>query len=63
MLELDRDGSYIPICTRRIFLKYYTDDAVAQFLRWTAKDRESYLENIKNTITDYLNPENNNNGI
>ena len=57
MLELDKDGSYIPICTRRIFLKYYTDDAVIQFLRWTAKDRESYLESIKSTITDYLNPE------
>lgn len=57
MLELDRDGSYIPICTRRIFFKYYTDDAVVQFLRWTAIDKDSYLESIKSTITDYLNPE------
>ena len=55
MLELDKDGSYIPICTRRIFLKYYTDDAVVQFLRWTSQDRECYLENIKDTIADYFN--------
>ena len=29
ILAMDRDGKYIPICTRRVFLKYYTESAIS----------------------------------
>ena len=44
ILELDRKGSYIPVCTRRVFLKYYTGANAQQIHFWGAQDRESYLD-------------------
>ncbi|MGN6083540.1 DUF262 domain-containing protein [Trinickia sp.] len=46
ILELDRRGAYIPICTRQVFLKYYTDADAQQFHFWSTRDRESYLNAI-----------------
>ena len=44
ILELDRGGAYIPICTRRVFLKYYTDAGAQQVHFWGPQDRENYLK-------------------
>jgi len=61
ILELDRKGAYIPICTRQVFLKYYTDAEVQQFHFWSAQDRESYLQAMispeRGIIFRYLQPE------
>ena len=61
ILELDRRGDYIPICTRRVFLKYYTDADSQQIHFWGAQDRERYLEAMisptEGVIFDYLKPE------
>lgn len=46
ILELDRRGAYIPICTRQVFLKYYTDADAQQFHFWSTQDREAYLNAI-----------------
>lgn len=46
ILELDRQGAYIPVCTRQIFLKYYTDADAQQIHFWSARDREAYLQTI-----------------
>ncbi|CDX58776.1 conserved hypothetical protein [Mesorhizobium plurifarium] len=43
ILELDRKGAYIPLCTRQVFLKYYTDADAQQVHFWSVQDRESYL--------------------
>lgn len=48
IVELDRLGDrFIPICTRNLFLKYYTDsNAESSYLdnmRWNSADREGYL--------------------
>ena len=43
MLERDRAGAYIPICTRRVFLKYYTDAGAQQLHLWSPQDQEHYL--------------------
>ena len=34
IIELDRGGSYIPVCTRNVFLKYYTDAGAQQLHFW-----------------------------
>jgi len=44
VLELDKKGTYIPICTRQVFLKYYTDADAQQVHFWSSQDRESYLQ-------------------
>jgi hypothetical protein len=49
ILDLDRKGAYIPICTRNVFLKYYTDAEAQQAHFWSAQDRESYLAAMLST--------------
>ena len=44
ILEMDKDGLYIPICTRRVFLKYYTESKDHQLHFWGVQDREAYME-------------------
>ena len=46
ILELDRKGGYIPVCTRHVFLKYYTDADAQQIHFWSTQDREAYLQAI-----------------
>jgi hypothetical protein len=46
ILALDRQGAYIPICTRQVFLKYYTDADAQQVHFWSTQDREAYLSAI-----------------
>ena len=61
ILELDRDGAYIPICTRRVFLKYYTEAGAQQIHFWGPQDRESYLLAMispkHGVLSNYLNAE------
>lgn len=53
ILEMDRAGAYIPICTRNVFLKYYTKDA-KDFVLWGVNDREAYLDAIRTMLKAYL---------
>lgn len=46
IVELDRNGEYIPVCTRRVFLKYYTVTGAQQVQLWSQRDRECYLAAI-----------------
>ncbi|HTE43157.1 MAG TPA: hypothetical protein VK629_20205, partial [Steroidobacteraceae bacterium] len=60
VLELDRRGAYIPICTRQAFLKYYTDADAQQIYFWSTQDREAYLAAILSAdggVGPYLRPE------
>lgn len=54
VLDRDRKGSYIPICTRHVFLKYYSPADEQQIHFWSAADREHYLAEIAETLHDYL---------
>lgn len=57
ILELDRQGAYIPICTRNVFLKYYTNAGAQQVHFWSAQDREGYLDAMLQAVSPYLTPE------
>lgn len=57
ILQRDREGSYIPVCTRNAFLKYYTDSDAQQIQFWGGKDRESYLAALLEAIGEYLLPD------
>lgn len=51
--ELDEKGSFIPICTKNVFLKYYSKN-VEQNVKWDKKDMDAYLVEMKTILNDYL---------
>ena len=53
IIAMDRKGAFIPLCTKNVFLKYYSTD-VTQNALWTKKDRDSYMEKISEYLKDYL---------
>lgn len=57
VIARDKKGSYIPVCTRNVFLKYYTDSSGQQLHFWSAEDREAYLEAIQGAVGSYLQSE------
>ncbi|WP_085211690.1 DUF262 domain-containing protein [Methylomagnum ishizawai] len=56
VLEIDREGGYIPICTRNVFLKYYTEEDAQQIHFWGRRDREAYYRAIVDLLQPYLTP-------
>ena len=57
VIERDRRGAYIPVCTRNVFLKYYTDTSGQQLHFWSDGDRQAYLDAIREAVQGYLLPE------
>lgn len=57
IIRRDKKGSYIPACTRNVFLKYYAHAGSQQLHFWSAADREAYLEAIEAAVGPYLQPE------
>lgn len=61
ILELDRADAYIPICTRRVFLKYFTAADAQQVHFWSRQDRAAWLDamfsELGGVLHAYLTPE------
>ncbi len=57
IIRRDKAGSYIPACTRNVFLKYYTEAGNQQLHFWSTADRLAYLEAIQSAIGAYLSAE------
>ena len=56
LLELDRSGVFVPLCTRNVFLKCYSR-AVGGAIFWTGNDAEDYFDQICNTLTWFFGGE------
>lgn len=54
IIEMDKEGQYIPFCTRMVFLKYYTPSAENQLHFWGHADRVAYIDAINKVLADYL---------
>lgn len=55
IITLDKEGSFIPICTRRAFMKYFNNDNLnSQNFFWSKEDRRKYFNEIKNELKEYL---------
>ena len=55
IIQMDKKGSFIPVCTRRAFMKYFNDEGLnTQNYFWSEKDRESYINDIVKTLNGYL---------
>ena len=57
IIRRDKAGSYIPACTRNVFLKYYTETGNQQLHFWSGADRQAYLAAIQKAVEPYLQPE------
>lgn len=55
IIKLDREGSFIPYCTRMVFMKYYTERIdEKQMYVWSNADRIAYIKAMNNTLNPYL---------
>ena len=56
IIEKDVDGTFVPPCTKNIFLKYYASDNDSSMFKnsWTQQDADSYIDKIVKTINDFL---------
>ena len=52
IIEYDKNGEFIPLTTKNVFLKYYTKNP-SEFIRWDDDDREGYMSYLK-TIFDEI---------
>ena len=55
IITLDRAGRFIPVCTRHVFLKYYSP-AAKLTNRWTLADAAAYTDDIVTTLTSFFTP-------
>ena len=56
ILALDRDGEFIPPCTRRVFLKFYTGSDAQQVHFWGPSDRKAWLDAMFDPAAGLLVP-------
>lgn len=54
IIRNDCAGIFIPICTKNVFLKYYSKK-FSDVMYWKESDAKAYFENIKSTLSFYLN--------
>lgn len=58
IINYDKEGRYIPICTKHVFFKYYTQDSPSLFF-WGEADRRDYVEALNEKISPYYKQNNN----
>jgi uncharacterized protein with ParB-like and HNH nuclease domain len=49
IIENDREGKFIPICTRNVFLKYYNQEKI-KAKKWDFEDMKKYQNKIGETL-------------
>lgn len=60
IIDYDKKGErFIPVCTRNLFLKYYSDSNTGSsqldMMRWNEQDRSCYLDEIHRIVDPILN--------
>lgn len=53
IIDKESKGVFIPLCTRNVFLKYYSE-GYSDLLKWSQSDADSYLRKIQDTLEEYL---------
>jgi raw score 3.25 len=57
IIEMDKNGEFIPICTKNVFLKYYTKN-LSDVYFWSKQDQEDYKGSIIETLENFLGEKN-----
>jgi len=53
IIRNDKLGLFVPICTKNLFLKYYSD-RVKSGMNWTQSDADNYLSNMTDVLKEFL---------
>jgi len=53
IIENDSKGIFVPIATKNLFLKYYSNK-LGEVMYWNDDDASDYLQAIKSTLKDFL---------
>lgn len=55
VIRLDKEGSFIPICTRRVFQGYYSDveESEEKFI-WSLGEEKVYIKEMMDILMDYI---------
>ena len=53
IIERDKSGTFIPICTKNVFLKYFSDYP-PKISFWTTDDRNKYEADLKRVLSPYI---------
>ncbi|MFM9489597.1 hypothetical protein ACKUCI_00060, partial [Flavobacterium psychrophilum] len=56
IIQMEKDGKFIPLTTRNAFLKYYNEKDIQPFY-WSKSDKQNYFANIEETIKPFLTKE------
>lgn len=54
IVKMDKEGQYIPFCTKMVFLKYYSPSAGNQLHFWGQSDRVAYVAAMNEVLKPYL---------
>lgn len=54
IIKREKAGTFIPICTKNVFLKYFSDYP-PKISFWTQEDRENYYNDLEKILGMYLN--------
>ena len=53
IIEIEKEGGYIPVCTKNVFLKFYSKNPNHIYF-WTDEDRKEYKEELIKTLNGFL---------
>ena len=54
IVSMDKEGQFIPFCTKMVFLKYYTPSEDNQLHFWGQADRVAYVNAMNKVLASYL---------
>lgn len=55
IIENDMKGLFVPICTKNLFLKYYSKQ-IKDGMHWKQNDADEYLKSMNTCLKEYLAP-------
>ncbi|MFA6789930.1 MAG: DUF262 domain-containing protein [Arcobacteraceae bacterium] len=53
IIEREKNGTFVPICTKNVFLKYFSSYP-PKISFWTQEDRENYYKDLEQVLNDYI---------
>ena len=54
IISMANNGEFVPLCTKRVFLKYYTKSEKNQIHYWSLQDMKAYIAAINDALKNYL---------
>lgn len=55
IVQMDKDGAFLPIATKRVFLKYFAGETNSNAAIWSREERNAYKKDINDALEPYLN--------